>query len=253
MVRSVPPAETVTSGSDVCAVVHAYYPELFGEIVEHLGRCVSLRHVIVTYCDPNVENVITATAAPLVRNGVAVDTVLVDNRGRDMLPFVTVAPQALATGCRAFIKLHTKRSPHLGDEGDRWRRELLDGLLPDPLTIAGVSRWCTEEPNVGFGVPGRYLGTWAHRGKNHRNVRRLARRIGLRAPLRLLFPAGGMYWCTADWLAAVVSLGLTKGDFEQEAGQVDGTTAHALERLIGCYAMSRRAVLWLPEDSRGRA
>ena len=251
--RSLPGPTGLDSGAAVCAVVHAYYPELFGEIVQRLERCASLRNVVVTYCDAAALSSLERDAAVLVAGGVLVEFVLVENRGRDMLPLVTVAQRALDTGCRAFVKLHTKRSPHLGAEGAGWRRELLDGLLPDGPTISLASRWCAEGTNVGFGVPSRHLGTWAHRGKNHRNLRRLAGRLGMRAPFRLLFPAGGMYWCSREWLEAVVALGLTAGDFEPEAGQVDSTTAHAMERLIGCFAMSRRAVLWLPEPAGSRA
>jgi lipopolysaccharide biosynthesis protein len=55
-----------------------------------------------------------------------------------------------------------------------------------------------------------------------------------------------MYWCSRRWLETVVSLGLTRDDFEPEQGQLDGTLAHGLERLIGCYAHTERANVWLP-------
>lgn len=236
----------------MCAIVHAYYPELFGDIVERLKRCTSLQSVIVTFTDEAALQGLGIAAQGLVDQGASVEFIKVENRGRDMLPFVTVAPRALATGCRAFVKVHTKRSPHLGPQGDEWRRELLDGLLPDPNTIAQASRWFAAEPNVGFGVPLSHLGTWAHRGRNSRRVRQLARRAGLRAPFRLLFPAGGMYWCSAEWLETVAAMGLQASDFEPESGQLDATTAHALERLIGCFAISRRAALWLPGRRRDR-
>jgi len=246
VVRDFSGVDPSTTGSPVCAVVHVYYPELFDEIVERLQRCATLHTVIVTYTTDDHYLRVQQSARPLVAQGATVELVRVDNRGRDMLPFVTVAPRALATGCQAFVKVHTKRSPHLGPYGDRWRRGLLDGLLPDPATIAQASQWFSEVDNVGFGVPYAYLGTWAHRGSNRRNVRRLAQRAGLRAGWRSPFPAGGMYWSGAEWLELVVALGLGADDFEAESGQLDGTTAHALERLVGCFAMSRRARVWIP-------
>ncbi len=240
-------------GADVCAIVHVYYAELFGEIVQHLQRCPTLRLVLITLVNPSVRAQLEVDARPLTDAGVRVDWVQVENRGRDMLPFVTVAPAALSSGCEVFLKLHTKRSPHLGPHGDDWRRELLDGLLPGPAIAERASRLFADHPNIAYGVPRSRIGTWAHRGRNHRKVRRLARRAGLRTPWRIVFPAGGMYWCNRGWIETVVSLGLTPADFEPESGQLDGTTAHALERLIGCYAFTHRSALWLPEPSVGQS
>jgi lipopolysaccharide biosynthesis protein len=42
-----------------------------------------------------------------------------------------------------------------------------------------------------------------------------------------------MYWCRGIVLQGLRALLMTATDFEPEAGQVNGTTAHAVERLIG--------------------
>jgi lipopolysaccharide biosynthesis protein len=61
------------------------------------------------------------------------------------------------------------------------------------------------------------------------------------------FPSGSMFWCRAGALATFSSL--TVGDFEPEDGQIDGTLAHAVERIVTLaaeangYTTSR----WPPE------
>lgn len=231
----------------VCAIVHAYYIDLLPEIVQRLLHCSELRRAIVTYPEDRDAGLYFRSLEPLRALGVVVELVPVENRGRDMLPLVRVAQRALDSGCTAFLKVHTKRSPHLGHEGSMWRQELLDGLIGDTRAASAAARVIAEDPNFGFAVPASRLGGRVHRGRNGKRVRQLARRAGLRVPRTVLFPAGGMYWCSRDWLEALVRLGLAPDDFEQEAGQLDGTTAHALERLIGCFAWTRRATVWLME------
>ena len=54
----------------------------------------------------------------------------------------------------------------------------------------------------------------------------------------LVFAAGSIYWIKPDVLARLAALPFRAGDFETEMGQVDGTTAHALERGIGAFVQA---------------
>ena len=245
----VPAAPSGVSTGTVCAIVHVYYPDLLGEIVDRLERCESLRLVLVTHPSHVAAEGIQRALLPLSARGVLVETTVLANRGRDVLPFVTILPRALNSGCDVFVKMHTKRSPHLGAEGDRWRTTLLDGLLTSPNDISDLVAFIASDPNFGFAVTLEHAGAREHWASNRANVKSLARRAGIRVPRQLVFPAGNMYWCSRGWLECLAALGLTADDFEPEEGQVDGTTAHAVERLIGCYTSTSRATIWLLQAS----
>ena len=68
-----------------------------------------------------------------------------------------------------------------------------------------------------------------------------------------------MFWCRVDFLLPLLNSGLKPSDFESERGQVDGTAAHAVERIFGkmlhavsdkkMYVVSDGVVSELPERS----
>ena len=42
-----------------------------------------------------------------------------------------------------------------------------------------------------------------------------------------------MFWCKPELLKPILDWNLSWSDFDEEGGQIDGTIAHSIERLIG--------------------
>lgn len=66
---------------------------------------------------------------------------------------------------------------------------------------------------------------------NRMAVERLWARMGLKPRPETPFAAGSMFWGRTEAFAPLTDLSDAEIGFEPELGRVDGTTAHAIERL----------------------
>ena len=74
---------------------------------------------------------------------------VVENFGRDSGPRVDLARMGVFEGYDAVLKVHTKRSLHRLD-GDAWRVELLDGVLPSPEGVRRIVDLLRRDKDVGL-------------------------------------------------------------------------------------------------------
>lgn len=236
--------------ASVAIVVHAFYPEIFEEILR-LIRDLPARHklFVTTIADheARVRDALKALGRDFVLQVVA-------NRGRDVMPFLRICPQIRAEGFEYLIKLHTKKSPQL-KEGHEWRRDVLAKLIsPDALCRALAA--FADDPSLGVVCPdGYYLPISGYIGANENRVVSIGARLGLSKAdtLRAGFFAGTMFMARVDTLAPLLNVAFADDEFETEAGQVDGTLAHALERCMGLGALVASKRIAVSSDLRARA
>ena len=215
----------------VLVVAHVHYPELWGDIEERLIRMPEPYDLIVTVTKGHGERAVP----DIKRRHPEVRVEVVPNQGRDWAPLVSLANRGLLSGYKAIAKVHTKKSEHRID-GDAWRLDLLDGIFPSPEAIARTIALLDEDRDLGLVVPGGHVSGPEYWGSDEGIVEMLAYRMSMAFdPDLLAFPAGSMFWCRPWLLERLADLDLTLDHFELEAGQYDGTTAHALERLIGVF------------------
>ncbi|GAB3537732.1 hypothetical protein GCM10027343_01650 [Noviherbaspirillum agri] len=157
------------------------------------------------------------------------------NRGRDIAPFLVGFGKRLLRH-DIICHIHSKRSPHNHAKAD-WRRQLVHNLLGSPALVAAAINILGESANIGMLFPEYHHSlrgqiSW---GTNYDICQKLASRLGIEINKEelALFPAGSMFWARKESLACLLNLPLTWEDFPDEAGQVDGTYAHAVERLLG--------------------
>ncbi len=211
--------------------VHVYYPEIWEEMLKDLERIIKQPFRLV------ITRPVGSTPAAIPNTSYlhSVDEFEVDNRGRDILPFLKALKADHEQASDIGLKLHTKHSPHRADGAD-WRRFLCASLL----RVDGESRLLghsllEREHRIGLIAPEAHL--LALDGRISINGAGMAEMLialygksSAGHPARQ-FAAGSMFWFRRAGLDRLIEKE-TDYLFAQEHGQLDGTAAHALERLF---------------------
>jgi hypothetical protein len=219
--------------------IHAYYLDLFPEILDRLRRNTVRPDLLISVTS---ESARLAIAAHLeTYEGVLVDIRIVPNRGRDIGPLLTEFGETIRQKYDLIGHLHTKKAPHIKEEsiGRSWNQFLLENLLGGQAPMADiilgrmaddqdVMMVFPDDPNV--------LG-W---GENFCIGEKLLSSLGVKYPYQeLCFPIGTMFWARTAGLKALFDLHLQWEDYPEEPLAHDGTLLHALERLLGIFATYR--------------
>jgi lipopolysaccharide biosynthesis protein len=212
-----------------CAVIHVWYVELLEEILTLLKATgLTWRIVITTPFEREA-----AVRKQLSDLHVEAEIYASENRGRDVLPFLRVANKLLDDGVEIVLKLHTKQSVHRQD-GSSWRQELLIQLASAERS-SGIIEAMRADPEIGLVAPEGHVQPLSfYWGANKENVGHLCRLAGIRAPSTTTdsFIAGSMFWARLEALRPLLDAHPAEWEFEPEHGQVDGTFAHAVERVV---------------------
>lgn len=220
----------------VAVVVHVYYQDLIAQILEELA-------FIPVDFDLFVTN---SSGSPLVLETSSLSrlgTVMVldiENRGRDILPLISVVNADLLEPYELVLKVHTKKSAwreghsELSGTGQEWRDSFFAELLGTVERVESILSTFASDPTIGIVTsPGNVVGP-EHWGGNRRIVDSILKRLQLtQEPEALEFAAGSIYWIRGFLLQGLRAFELCADDFEDEDGRIDSTAAHAVERIIG--------------------
>lgn len=220
--------------ANLAIVIHAYYIDVLEQLLNRLPASIKTNAVLFI---TTIEEHAVAVKKMAAATGISHEVIVFVNHGRDVLPFLKVLRLIEGRGFSHVLKLHTKKSLHR-DDGDHWRNDLYEKLL-DPRLVDLISPFFKNNPKVGLIAPAGYVCHLSHYwGSNRANVESLAKRLGFNRvnPEENRFIAGTMFYARLEALRPLLQLALNDVDFETEAGQLDGTLAHAIERVIALSA-----------------
>lgn len=155
------------------------------------------------------------------------------NRGRDMLPFITQISKVIEK-YEYICHIHSKKTL-TNTVGEEWRKYLFKNLFGNEKNIGGIFD-IFENTNTGIIFPETFdaLVPAAVWGSNYNNTKKLLEKMNIDIMLpenHLIFPVGNMFWAKTSAVRQIFENCAGVEDYALEAGQVDGTTAHAIERL----------------------
>ena len=231
----------------VAVVIHAFYEAIFDEILGYLEKTQSTS--LKLYVTTSIE-LFEAANRKLQLQKHSFYVLPVSNRGRDILPFLKIMPEVVKSGHDLLIKVHTKKSVHRKD-GDVWRKDVFDKLLSDQSVKANID-YLANNSDVGIlGPIGHIVPMEGYTGANAGRVAQLAALLSIdnTALQQLNFVAGSMFIARTKAILPLLTIALSETDFEAEAGQLDGTLAHTLERIFPVSAFSVGLRTCSPDNS----
>ena len=216
-------------------IIHAFYPDILREILLFLDHTPVAAKLFVTVPQEKA----TIVRDILDKHILPYYLLPVENKGRDILPFLNIIDKTMSEGYQLFLKVHTKKSRHLKD-GDLWRKDLYQKLL-SPKSVERNTLFLTRNPNIGLIGPHGYIVPMSvYWLSNQKLVLELAERLGLNEQVvkKQSFIAGTMFFGKIEAIKPLLKLHLTPADFEEEADQVNTTMAHAVERAFALSAIT---------------
>ena len=223
-------------GKKFAVVIHMYYPEIWSLFLQKLSLLPSDKFdLFVTIPEVN---------APFMdeirKTYPHAHAIISPNKGRDILPFLKTLTVIHEKNYRSVLKFHTKKSTHW-DGGHDWMNIMLDEIIPDNKKVM-KELLKVATGNEQFGVIGPSSVYYPLTINYPANANHLATQLaGLYDEQTVQEIATnrkdyGFFGGSMIWIDRYVIEKLLRFDniefFEPEAGQVDGTFAHAIERLI---------------------
>jgi len=228
-----------SSVPSVAVACHIYHDELMPLLGGYLRNIPFRCPLFVTTDTPAKKAAIERYFADWTNGPVEVR--LAPNRGRDIAPKL-VALADVHDRFEYVLHVHAKRSMH-HPRLHRWSEFLFNNLLGSPQIVASIFEIFHRFPGIGLVSSQHFepLRSGLGWGENFALAEKLAGRMGISlAPDQAFdFPSGSMFWARTRALRPLLDLRLGVDDFPPELGQLDGTLAHAIERIY--YFVCERA------------
>lgn len=224
---------SLSSTLRVCVHLHLFHNEMWSEFLALLANMPVDFTLLVSVCTEEYPPIEEQVALFLPH---AVNTLIrvLPNRGRDVAAWVVGFADEIRQH-DVFCHLHSKRSDYEKSYAG-WRQFLLHGVMGSPSVCEQILERLTGgkagicAPPYFSALPGQPR--W---GANKEAVEMFLRKWGANLDSAKCpdFPAGSFFWARVDVVRKLLDYGLAYEDFEAEAGQLDGTLGHAIERLLG--------------------
>jgi lipopolysaccharide biosynthesis protein len=214
-------------------IAHFYYPDLVDQLFDSIERLSPCADVYATTSEVALPAVIKR--AEISKYDCKI--IIVENRGRDVSPFLQALKICDASKYNIILKVHTKKSEHIMHEGDLWRKNHLEHNIGDRNSFLWVAEAFDQLKDVGM-IFHESVSMFIDRdaGTNPELFKYIEKyKLNNYANKKWNFSAGTMFYVRGSALRTLNSRELSDFAFESECGQLDGTLAHSMERLFPLF------------------
>jgi hypothetical protein len=225
------------TGPPTAVAMHLHYAELWPEIAFLLKRWRARFQLFVTLTRED-----DALARRIAADFPAAKVDVVENRGRDVRPFLQLLESGALDAYELVCKIHGKRSLRSGASplfGEMFRRATLLDLIGSDTQVEAIQNRFASDPLLGLVGPERFRARSRHNdpteimGSSRATIETLAQRMGAEIGQgEYDVFHGTMFWARPKALAGLRELGLAANGFSPESGREDGAMEHAVEGLI---------------------
>lgn len=256
---------TASFRNKIALHIHAFHLGVFAELVDHFVKVGLWRHDVIVTTD-SVAKYEFITKIILSKDGEFAEAVgerfvyTLPNRGRNVFPLAKMVSSVLRE-YDYVLHVHTKKSPHWDEFGSSWRTDLLQKLCGGLWQLQVVDSFFSS-PDAGVLIPTRHekVDHFYNWGCNYYVANDLYQSLLSSAGISfedaelacpspidkqslLVFPAGMMFWFRPKAIAPLMSMLEDPNLYPEEPIGVDGTLAHAAERLI-CHCCELQSYRW---------
>jgi lipopolysaccharide biosynthesis protein len=216
--------QKIVKNNEIAVILHIHYSELWEEIKSYIKKLTKIGFDL--YVTTTDSAIISKIKGDFPQSRVT----LVENRGRDVLPFIETLRAIHSLNYMAICKIHSKKSAYRND-GDNIRNEIYESLLGSVTLVKDIISRFRNDHLKGILVPEKYL--VKHTDHNMTFDTEIVDQLSSQMAINFQyghFPAGSMFWFRQAAMNRILHLG--PQDFDVEKGLADGTNAHGIERLF---------------------
>jgi rhamnosyltransferase len=221
--------------------VHVFYIDVWKKYVDYLRALdFSYSLFVTTNSESKAEEIRALLPAPADAGSEAREVIVIENRGRDILPWVFISDRL--SKYDFVLHAHTKRSPTAADwVGASWQQDIFDTMLVQAGKIINSLR---ENPHLGIVIPDipRF---WRYVAPVRRETEapfismmndlwsrmRCEKKVDFENALAFIMPYGTMFWYRPIALKKIISIALNAEEVPVEP-LPERSVLHALERLM---------------------
>ncbi len=228
--------------------IHMFYLETLDETIENVNKIpFNFDCYISTDTDEKADFIKSEFSTRCKCKKVVVE--VFENRGRDVAPFI-VQMSSHIDEYDYIGHIHSKKTVK-ADHGNDWREYIFKNMFGSEDYLRTLFKSMEDDDKLGIVFPVTFspLEYQAEWGGNLGLVEKLLSLLDVNVTLSQdpVFPVGNMFWAKTEAVRQIFKIGLNFDDFPKEAGQLNQTIAHAIERswvyLAKEYGYHHKAIL----------